>query len=408
MKLEPFRALRPQSDYAARVASVPYDVVDTEEACALGGQEPCSFLHVTRPEIDLAAGARPESPEAYAKAAENFERLQREGVLVREPAPVLYVYRQRMGTHVQHGLVGCCHIDAYENGVIRRHERTKPQHEDDRARLIDRLGANTGPIFLTYRGRPEIDALVRESETRAPLFEFTASDGVAHTVWRVREPGPLAAAFEAVPACYIADGHHRAAGAVRVGKARRAANPGHTGSEPYNWFLSVLFPASQLQILPYNRCVRDLNGLSATAFLAEVGRCVSLTEGVAPVPSVPHHAAMYLGGTWYGLSWSVEPGAAVPESLDVGVLQDRILAPILGIDDPRTNERISFVGGPRGIESLCRIVDGGAAAVAFSMFPTSVEQLLSVADSGAVMPPKSTWFEPKLRSGLFVHTLDET
>lgn len=404
LRIQAFQGLRPAPDLAPEVACVPYDVVDRDESAALAAGKPNSLLHVDRAEIDLPAGADPYSDAVYAKARENFLTLQQNGALLRESEPCLFLYQQRMGNHVQTGLAALCHIEDYENDVIKKHEKTRRDKEDDRTRLIGTINANTGPVFLTYRQQPEIDALVATAKQAAPLYDFTAPDGIQHTVWRIAGGADLVNAFAQVPVAYVADGHHRTASAVRVGKERRAANPAHTGAEDYNWFLAVLFPDKQLQILPYNRAVKDLNGHSKEAFLTAVSSVFRLTATDSPTPSQPGDMRMYFDGQWHALAW--QPGAdADPISqLDVTGLQDRLLAPILGIDDPRTSKRIDFIGGIRGTDELVRLVDSGKAAVAFSMYPTTVDQLMAIADAGQIMPPKSTWFEPKLRSGLFIHT----
>jgi uncharacterized protein (DUF1015 family) len=410
LRVKPFQGLRPADDLVQLVACVPYDVVDAKEAAALAGDNPYSLLHVDRAEIDLPAGTDPYSAQVYDKARETFLTLQKHEVLVRETEPCLYLYQQRMGAHVQTGIALTCHIEDYERDIIKKHEKTRRDKEDDRTRLIDSISANTGPVFLTYRDTPELDALMAEVLKTPPLYDFVAPDGVGHTVWRV--PGlKLGAffvnAFAQVPLAYVADGHHRTASAVRVGKERRSKNPNHTGDEPYNWFLCVLFPASQLQILPYNRAVHNLNGRTPEAFLAAVREAgFQLSENAGDKPERPGDIRMYLGGNWYGLTWAPQPAANPIERLDVTVLQDRLLAPILGIDDPRTSHGIDFIGGIRGAGELVRRVDDGRAAVAFSMFPTTVEQLMDIADAKEIMPPKSTWFEPKLRSGLVIHTLE--
>ncbi|MBN1673672.1 MAG: DUF1015 domain-containing protein [Kiritimatiellae bacterium] len=409
MRISAFRALRPPAELAAQVAAPPYDVLDVAEAKALAQPGNASFLHITRPEVDLPADLASDSDQAYAKAQENFRRFREEGRLVREEQSCVYVYRQRMADHVQHGVVVRCHIEDYERDVIRRHERTKPQHENDRARLIAALRAHTGPVFMTYKPEPGLDRAVAGVEAGAPLFDFVAPDGIAHTVWRVPGGEPFVSAFDRVAACYIADGHHRAAGAVRVGRAERAANPAHTGHEPYNWFLAALFPADQLLILPYNRCVSSLNGLTKAGFLDRLAEHVAVAADGPGAPREPGRVGMYLGGVWYELSLPLADGAALDPlaALDVSVLQARVLDPILGIADPTRDPRIDFVGGIRGPAELVRRVDSGRAAVAFALYPTRIDQLLAVADAGRNMPPKSTWFEPKLRSGLLVHTLDE-
>ena len=406
LRIQAFQGLVPSPELVSQVACVPYDVVDRAESAALAEGNPHSLLHVDRAEIDLPADTDPYSPQVYAEARENFLSLQKNGTLVRESEPCIYLYQQRMGNHVQTGVAAVCHIEDYENDIIKKHEKTRRDKEDDRTRLIDTISADTGPVFLTYRDSAEIDALVARVTNDAPAFDFTAPDGIRHTVWRIAGGGEFVAAFGKIPVSYVADGHHRTASACRVGRERRENNPHHTGAENYNWFLAVLFPASQLQILPYNRVVHDLNGRTPGEFLAAVGAGFSLTEDAAPTPAQPGRVSMYLGGKWHGLSWTPAPGADPISRLDVTVLQDRLLAPLLGIDDPRTSKRIDFVGGIRGTDELIRLVNSDRGTVAFSMFPTTVEQLMDIADANAIMPPKSTWFEPKLRSGLFIHTLD--
>jgi uncharacterized protein (DUF1015 family) len=386
------------------VACVPYDVVNAAEAAALAAGKPRSLLHVDRAEIDLPPETDPYSDAVYEKARENFLARQRDGTLVREPAPCLYLYQQRMGGHVQTGLVGVCHIDDYERDIIKKHEKTRPDKEDDRTRLIGTLSADTGPVFLTYRDRDEIHALARKAERSEPLYDFTAPDGVEHTLWRIADAEPWVRAFAQAPAAYVADGHHRTASAVRVGRERRAANPRHTGEEDYNWFLAVLFPASQLQILPYNRVVKDLHGHDKASFLAAVGKAFAVTPRKHTTPRRAGDILMYLDKEWHELAWQPALDMDPIARLDVSGLQNKVLGPVLGIDDPRTSKRLDFIGGIRGTDELVRLVDGGQAAVAFSMFPTTVEQLMEIADAGQIMPPKSTWFEPKLRSGLFIHT----
>jgi uncharacterized protein (DUF1015 family) len=403
MRIRPFRGLVPVPAHAPEVACVPYDVVDASEAAALAAGRPRSLLHVDRAEIDLPAGTNPYSPAVYEKARENFLGLQRAGVLVRESGPCLYLYRQEMGAHRQHGLVALCHVDDYDSGIIRKHENTRPEKEDDRTRLVDALGANTGPIFLAYRDNPAVSGLASRLTAGVALHDFTAPDGVRHTVWRVPGGESWTEAFASVPAVYIADGHHRAASAARVARLRRAQNPGHTGAEDYNWFLCVLFPASEVRILPYNRIVSDLNGRMPEDFLRKVGEVFGLEGGAPPAPERSGRISLYMGGRWHGLRCPAAPAADPVARLDVSVLQSALLSPLLGIRDPRTDKRIDFVGGIRGTEELVRRVDarGGAA---FSLYPVSVGQLMDIADAGQIMPPKSTWFEPKLRSGLFIHT----
>jgi uncharacterized protein (DUF1015 family) len=405
LRINAFQGLRPKPDLVSQVACVPYDVVNREESVALAAGNPWSLLHVDRAEIDLPPETNPYSDEVYAKARENFLTLQTKGALLRETEPCVYLYQQRMGEHVQTGLAAVCHIDDYENDIIKKHEKTRRDKEDDRTRLIDTLSADTGPVFLTYRDRAEISAITREHMSREKaLYDFTAPDGIQHTVWRTAAPAALIAEFAKVPLAYVADGHHRTASAARVGRERRAANPQHTGKEDYNWFLAVLFPASELKILPYNRAVHDLNGHAPDAFVRAVGSVFQLQENGSPTPSQPGDIAMYMNGRWQTLTRRPAADADPISQLDVTGLQDRLLAPILGIDDPRTSKRIDFIGGIRGTAELEMVVDSGKAAVAFSMYPTTVEQLMAIADANQIMPPKSTWFEPKLRSGLFVHT----
>ena len=406
MKTKPFTALRPAAGVAERLASVPYDVVDTAEARALAAGNSLSFLHVSRPEIDLPDGTDIYSDAVYAQAVRALEGLKGQGALASDPVPSYFAYRQVMGDHAQVGVVTCCHIDDYASDVIRKHEKTRQDKEDDRTRHVLELNANTGPVFLTYRDVEAVDAVVAATMAGAPLYDFTAPDGIRHTVWKVSPDGgaSLRALFDAVPVAYVADGHHRAKAAWRAGAERRAANPAHTGEEEYNWFLAVLFPASQLRILPYNRCVADLNGLSPEAFLARVREVFTVAESAPPAPAASRQVSMYMGGRWYGLSWPAFDADPVAQ-LDVSVLQERLLGPVLSIGDPRTDRRISFVGGIRGTDELERRVDSGRSAVAFSMAPVTVGQMMAIADAGQIMPPKSTWFEPKLRSGLLVHEI---
>lgn len=385
------------------MACVPYDVVNAAEAAQLAAGKPHSLLHVDRAEIDLPKDVDPYSPEVYAKANENFLALQRAGVLVRETEPCLYVYQQEMGTHRQRGLVAGCHVEDYDAGLIKKHEKTRKDKEDDRTRLIDTISADTGPVFLTYRDHAAVTSLVDAKTKEKPLHDFTAPDGIRHTVWRVAGGAEWVKAFAAVPVTYIADGHHRAASAARVARLRRERNPQHTGNEDYNWFLCVLFPASELKILPYNRIVADLNGLSPEAFLATVKQTFGLDEGAAASPAAVGRVSMYFQKKWYGLRMPIEASADPVSRLDVSVLQDKLLASLLGIDDPRTSKRIDFVGGIRGTGELVKRVDA-EGGVAFSMYPVTIDQLMDIADAGQIMPPKSTWFEPKLRSGLFIHT----
>ena len=405
--IRPFRALRPQAERAQAVASVPYDVVNTEEARALAAGKPLSFLHVSRPEIDLPPGTDLYSDAVYRKAVENFEKLIAECPLEKEAEPSLYLYRLVMGRHEQIGVVAVCSIDEYDNNTIRKHERTRRDKEDDRTRHMIMLHAQTGPVFLTYRTQPEIDEEVSAGTAAAPLFDITAEDGIRHTVWRLTDTEALVNSFAAVPLLYIADGHHRAASASRARAELREQSFAHTGNEDYNYFLTVIFPDSQVQILAYNRVVRDLNGLSKEEFLDALKEQFTVTENATPEPDQRGRWSMYLDGQWYGLQLS--PAATLPvgtvNMLDVSVLQDRLLEPILGITDVRSDKRIDFIGGLRGTQELERLVNEGKAAVAFSLYPTTIGELLMVSDANEIMPPKSTWFEPKLRDGLLIHTI---
>jgi uncharacterized protein (DUF1015 family) len=411
-KLKPFRAWRPRLDVCAQVASPPYDVLSSSEAREMAADNPLSFLHVVKPEIDLDPGTNVYAPEVYSMGATNLKRLMDDGVLVQEKAPALYLYRQRMGDHVQTGLVAGASVDEYEADLIKKHEHTRPVKEDDRTRHIDTLDANTGPVFLTYKAQPEIDALVERLSVAEPAYDFVAPDGIQHVLWVVDEAGDrdaLVEAFAAVPELYVADGHHRSAAGTRIRTLRRDTNPDHTGDEAYNYFLSVIFPDNQMMILDYNRVVRDLNGLDPAALIAAVGERFDVVQTKDGRPDRRRCFGMYLDGKWYRLTakdGSFLAGDPV-KSLDVAILQNNLLSPILGIGDPRSDERIDFVGGIRGLVELERKVGSGEWAVAFALHPTSIDQLFAVADAGLVMPPKSTWFEPKLRSGLIVRPLSE-
>ena len=399
--LAPFRALRPASSVAARVAAVPYDVVNTDEALALAG-DPLSFLHVSRAEIDFPEGTSPYGDDVYAQAVANFERLKKEAPLQLEDAAALYLYRQRMGAHSQVGLAGCFAVDDYDRGVIRKHEHTRRDKEDDRTRHLLALRAQTGPVFLTYRSRPAVDALISRAITAASLYDFTASDGVQHTMWKVDpfEEHQLVVAFDAVPALYIADGHHRAASAARARK-QLAGAAGIRGD--WDWFLAVAFPDDQLQILPYNRIVRDLAGMTPDSFMRTLQDRFMIADGPAS-PARRGDVSMFLEGRWHTIALGEAPATATPaERLDVTRLQDAILAPLLGIGDVRTDKRIDFVGGARGTAELESRVGSGDASVAFSLYPVDVQDLMAITDAGGIMPPKSTWFEPKLRDGLLSH-----
>ncbi len=404
MRTKAFHALVPRSGLAAEVAAVPYDVIDTEEARSLAAGNPHNLLHVDRAEIDFPPGVDPYSDAVYARARENFAGLQRDGILQRVNEPCVFIYRQTWGEHVQTGVALACHIDDYGEDIIRKHERTRPAKENDRVRLIEALNAHTGPIFLTYRDDPAIDRVAGKIVGAAPDMDFRDEEGVRHQVWKAPDSRALVEAFSRVAVAYVADGHHRSASAWRVGSARRRANAAHDGSEDYNWFLGVLFPASQLQILPYNRIVRDLYGMTPEAFLERLRERLVWKQAGCKEPHQAGRICVYCGGVWneYGFEGDI-PGDPVL-GLDVSLLQERVLGPLLGIGDPRTDERIDFVGGIRGPQELERRVDGGDGAAAFSLFPVTVDQLMAISDAGAIMPPKSTWFEPKLRSGLFIYT----
>lgn len=414
MIVSPFRGLRPRRDLAALIPSLPYDVLDEREARDLVDGDPYSFLHVVRAEVDLEPGTDPHDGRVYAKAAENFAAMRERGWLARDPRPAFYVYRLRMGDHVQTGIVGAAAVDDYVEGRIKRHELTRPDKEDDRARHADAISAHAGPVFLAYRDDPALGAIAARTAAREPAADFVARDGVGHALWVVDEPSEvhrLEEAFRDLPASYIADGHHRAAAYARVARAwRDRLGPG-TGGEPYHRFLAVHFPASQLRVLDYNRLVKDTVGIGAAGLLTAVQSAGF--DVIYPWPDKrPPRAGsigVYLEGEWRLIV--ARPGT-IPDDdpvgrLDTAVLQARVLGPLFGIADPRTDARIAFAGGIRGVEELERRVDSGEFAAAFLLCPTRLEDVMRVADAGAVMPPKSTWFEPKLRSGMVVHTLDE-
>ena len=407
-----FPGLRPAKGHAADVAAPPYDVMNEAEARAMVKGRPWSFLHISRAEVDLPVGTDPYAPEVYAKAAENLANMRREGILVRDVSPCYYIYRLTMGEHVQIGLVAAASVAAYDAGRIKKHEFTRPAKEDDRVRQIDALNAQTGPVFLVYPSTPRVDETLARIATQAPDMEVTAADGVRHEIWVVADAAileRLTEAFDALQALYVADGHHRSAAGSRVGAARKAANPKHTGEESYNYFLAVIFPHNQMQILDYNRVVTDLNGLDRQAFLEQVAVAFNVEPSAEPVkPAAPAEYGMYLRGQWYRLRLNPQriPADDPVARLDVSLLADNLIEPILGISDPRRDSRIDFVGGIRGLEGLQKRVDSGEMEVAFALFPTRMEDLMAVADAGEVMPPKSTWFEPKLADGLVSHVLD--
>ncbi len=409
LRVKAFQAIRPRPERAAHVASVPYDVCSRDEAAELAKGNPDSFLHVVRPEIDLPADVDPYDDAVYATAKRNFDALLERGVLIRDETPCVYLYRQEMEhagrTLSQIGVVACSHVDDYNENRIKKHERTRQAKEDDRTRHVLTLRANAGPVFLMHRDDETIATRIESDTAGAPLYDFTAPDGVRHTVWRIEEHGAYTAAYAKLPAAYVADGHHRSASAARAGAELRAANLDHTGDEDYNWFLTVHFPASHLNILPYHRVVQGLNGLTPEALVNRIAAIAQVTPDIDPQPRTTGCFGMYLAGRWHAINL---PEASVDASdpigsLDYVLLADRILEPILGVGDVRTDPRIDFVGGIRGTAELARRVDSGAADVAFAMHPVTIEQLMAVADAGDIMPPKSTWFEPKLRSGLLVH-----
>ncbi|HEX7023430.1 MAG TPA: DUF1015 family protein, partial [Gemmatimonadales bacterium] len=393
---------------AARIAAPPYDVVSRSEAAALAAGNPLSFLHVGRSDIDLPPETDPHDPRIYEKARVNLRQFLTDGSFVHEAEPSLYLYELTMDGRAQVGVVGCVHVDDYAADVIRKHEKTRKDKEDDRTRHVLTLNAHAEPVFLTHVPTPFLSQLNAKVMAEPPLYDFTSPDGVRQRVWRVRETAPYLDAFRRLGVAYVADGHHRSASAWRAAVERKAANPAHTGNEEYNWFLAVLFPANQLRILPYFRVVKDLAGQTPGQFLERLAGVGTLSPTDSPAPDAPGRFGIFVGGAWYRLT--LDPVTIDDEdpvgSLDVTLLHERVLAPLLGIGDVRTDPRIDFVGGIRGIAELEHRVTSGAAAVAFALHPVTVQQLMAIADAGMVMPPKSTWFEPKLKSGLFVHTLD--
>src|SRR5215203_2307199 len=404
--LHPFRALRPTPERAAAVAAVPYDVVNADEARELAVGNPLSFLHVSRAEIDLPPDTYPYADAVYEAAARNFQHLRAEAPLVLDETPGVYLYKLRMGTHEQTGVAGCFSVDEYERDIIRKHERTRKDKEDDRTRHIVDLRAQTGPVFLTYPTSNAVDGLAARVTGGPPLFDFTAPDGVQHTVWHVPESegAELVAAFAAIPLLYIADGHHRAASAMRARQALRAQAAGESAAEAGR-FLGVAFPSDQAQILPYHRVVKDLAGHSPESLLEGLRSRVGISPG-SDTPGGPGEVAMYLAGGWHALRLAPAPPDAAPaDRLDVARLHEQVLAPLLQVGDVRVDKRIDFVGGIRGPAALARLVDDGRAAIAFAMHPVSMGDLMAIADAGGIMPPKSTWFEPKLRDGLLSHVI---
>ncbi|RLE16024.1 MAG: DUF1015 domain-containing protein [Acidobacteria bacterium] len=411
VRIKPFRGVRPTRELAEKVASFPYDVLNSEEARKLASDNPYSFLRVVKPEITLDPGIDLYDDRVYQAARENLDKLIQEGILVQDGENHLYVYRQKMGNHVQTGLVGCASADDYMADRIKKHELTRADKEKDRTRHVYTTNANAGPVFLTYKAVHEIDALIEKVTEDEPEYNFVSDDGIGHIFWVIRDKGiikELESLFADMDAVYVADGHHRSASGAKVRDWRKKDNPNHTGEEEYNFFLAVYFPHNQLAIMPYNRVVKDLNGLTKEQFLAKVSEKFNVEKNEEKEPGYPTNVCMYIDGDWYTLTAKegTYPKDDPVHSLDVSILQENLLTPVLGIGDPRTDKRIDFIGGIRGTKELERLVDNGKFAVAFSMYATSIEQLIAIADAGKTMPPKSTWFEPKLRSGLIVHMLD--
>ncbi len=412
--LKAFKGLRPPKDIVKQVASRPYDVLNSEEARKEAEGNEYSLLHIIKPEIDLPPGTNLYSPEVYEKAKENFIKFRKNGWLVPDTQDHLYIYAQTMNGKTQYGIVGCASVDDYLNNVIKKHELTRPDKEEDRMKHVRITNANMEPVFFSYPAKKEIDEIVENFvKNNEPEYDFTADDGFGHHFWVINDKSiidKLIELFDKLPSLYVADGHHRTAAAALVGKEKREANPNHTGDEEYNYFLAVIFPDNQLTIIDYNRVIKDLNNLSKEEFLAKMSESFVMEEkGDTPYkPSKLHELSMYIDGKWYALQ--AKEGTYDDNDpigvLDVTILTNRVLEPILGIKDLRRSKRIDFVGGIRGLEELQRRVDSGEMAVAFALYPVSMQQLINIADSGKIMPPKTTWFEPKLRSGLVVHTLD--
>jgi uncharacterized protein (DUF1015 family) len=412
--LKAFRGLRPRADLASRVPSLPYDVFDASEARNLAEGDPYSFLHVLKPEIDLDPGRSPYDAVVYETGRRNLDRMREEGWLVRDPKPSLYLYRLEHGDHAQTGILGLVSVDDYLEGHVKKHELTRPEKEEDRARHMETLEANVGPVLLTHPRIPELSALVNGRMARDPVVDFTASDGVRHALWVVDDPDGVAqieSLFSRIPATYIADGHHRAAAASRVALKHRGRAEDRSGHAPQDWFLGVHFPSNELNVLDYNRIVRDLNGLDREGLVERIRRAGFAVKNDHRTRRPPHRRSfgMYVDGHWSLLTVKGEPSSRSDpaSSLDSAILTERVLQPILGISDLRTDARIEFVGGVRGMDELERRVDGGRWAAAFALYPTAIDEVMEIADAGGIMPPKSTWFEPKLRSGMVIHTLDD-
>lgn len=406
----PFRAIRPQRRFVSQVAALPYDVMTREEAIIAVEGKPLSFLHVEKSEIDVPDQTRDHDPLIYETAQRNFNKMMEDGVLFQDDSPCFYIYRQQMGTQIQTGIVGVVSAGEYDEGKIKKHEFTRQDKEEDRINHVNKVDAQTGPVFLTYQSRPRLNDLIGQVTKNDPEYDFTAEDGVIHTAWLVDDAGQIEEIkkeFAAIGALYIADGHHRAKAASSVARLRRG-NDNSPVSREYDKVLAVLFPHDQLKVMDYNRAVKDLNGLTPQEFMEKISSCFAVSENFAArSPQKFHDFGMYLQGKWYQLT--IKEGIYNDKDpvarLDAAILQEHLLAPVLGIKDPRTDDRIKFIGGIRGMDELEKLVDKDGFAVAFSLYPTTIEQVMSVADAGAVMPPKSTWFEPKLRSGMFVHKL---
>lgn len=411
---KPFKAVRPVREKARDIASLPYDVMDSDEARAEVAKNPLSFIHVEKPEVDLPLGTSLYDPTVYAKAKENLYGYLQNGHMFQDDKPMFYVYRQTMNGRDQIGLVGLASVDEYMDGIIKKHELTRAEKEADRIKHVDACDAHPSPVFFTYRHQATIDSTVAKvMAAKAPEYDFVSDDGIGHSLWTMDNPEDIATiqdAFGKLPYLYVADGHHRTASAAKVGLVRREQFPNYTGDEEFNFFMTVIFPDNQLKIFDYNRAVKDLNGNSKDEFLSKVAQNWNITPiptGTDFAPACLHQVSMYLDGVWYHISpkAGIWDEANVVENLDVSILQNNLLHPILGIEDPRRDNRIDFIGGIRGLGELVKRVDSGREAVAFAMYPTSMDELIGIADAGEIMPPKSTWFEPKLRSGLFIHLL---
>jgi len=414
VRIKAFRGIRPHVDFASRIASPPYDVVDLTEARLLVKDNPCSFMHIVRSEVDLPDRTDPYDPKVYRQAEENLRTFRKKWML-QEKEPSLYIYRQVMDGRSQTGLIACQHIDDYLEGRVKIHELTREEKEKDRIKHIDTVNANTGPVFLTYSQDRLIDALIAQAMIGEPDYDFTSPDKVRHTLWHIAEPriiDELCAAFSKLQHVYVADGHHRSKASALVGKMRRENNPHHSGDEEYNWFMAVLFPDNQLKIIDYNRVIKDLNGMDADTFLSMLENIFHIEKKCchsAAKPQKEHTLAMYLDRNWYHMQFRDEilKKEDPAENLDSALLTSEVLYPLLGIEDLRKDKRIDFVGGKRGLEELQRRVDTGEMAATFALYPISMRQLMDIADSNALMPPKTTWFEPKLLSGLVIHSLED-